>query len=159
MENYTIMDTASNEYMENTEAVFQEDLDNAGYFLEAVVNNYEKHYKTNVEFIAWVGERFSQYGSISHNGATAVAVKEYDPRHPERAFVLADHVQVTIETGKDGGFNLTLSDHDGTNSTQLVLITESMLDKWGGYYRDESALQLAPERKPITISDKFFKSL
>jgi len=155
MKTYTMLDTTK----DYTTETFEEDLYFAGEVLEGVIDNYEARYNTTVEYVAWIGERYSQYGAIGGNGASAVAVKEYDRDNPHNAFVLGDSMTIDVETGKDGGFNLAVGDHDGTTSTQLVLLTENMLDKWGGYYRDESAEQLAPEKNPIKLSQKVIESI
>ena len=156
------MDSESYDYL--WDLAWEEELESAENIITRLIKDYEKRYKTTVSYIAWKGERSSHYGAIGGNGASCVAVKDWEAHQPFiNTLPTGEYgTKLEVETGKDGGVILEVSDHDGTNHTSLVLITESMIERnttEDNYYWEDIAEQLAQKREPVKVSKSLLERI
>lgn len=96
------------------------------------IEEYEQRYHTKIAAIAFVGERFSWYGSIGGNG-TPVGTDSESLRLTD-CLVGCDDYKLTIT--EEGSLRLEKLDHDGTNSMELRLVTENELKTYYHYEYD-----------------------
>lgn len=120
--------------------------------LQSFIERYEKRYKTSVAKLVFLGKRYLHYGAIGGNGRVVGAIGGMNT--VDRALDGAD--DFIIRVTKDNKLELTKIDHDGRNTMELVLMTESELDKAG--YEDLRAFLHEKGKKPVKLDNKFLVS-
>ncbi|WP_251522080.1 hypothetical protein [Staphylococcus sp. Marseille-Q6910] len=118
------------------------------------IEEYEQRYHTKIAAIAFVGERFSWYGSIGGNG-TPVGTDSESLRLTD-CLVGCDDFAFNIT--EDKHLELVKMDHDGNNSMKLRLVTKNEFETYQ-YYSDDY-LNLAEfiyklGKKPTKVSNTF----
>lgn len=110
--------------------ILEDQIENINNELFNFIDEYEERYHTKIAAIAFVGDRFSLYGSIGGNG-TPVGTDSENLRLTDCLNGCDDYKLIITE---DNTLMLEKLDHDGSNSMELRLITENELNT---YYRYE----------------------
>lgn len=134
MEQNKLVDTIELAMQYEDELIYEDMLDiqvqNSNSILSTFIYEYENRYNTKIKAIAAVGERYSHYGSIGGNGdIVGVASEEIDFLELVRN---CDDFEILITDDKY--LSVRKHDHDGTNTMDLVLLTESEVKM---YYENE----------------------
>lgn len=130
--------------------------------LDRIVKWYEKRYNTVAHSLVFIGQRSSHYGRIGGNGAEGGYY--CDAQDTEKLFdhLNGDDVRIYIENGI---VNVGEYDHDGTNYTEMYILTESeweVLDAREEGYQDSYDVVNFVNNKgknPVKVPNKLMKSI
>lgn len=156
MDNQDIEELASDIVSDDFYQYYEDELDNVFYPVQNFIKRYEKRYNTSVSLLAFIGSRFSHYGSIGGNGTIVGRIVELDCFHD----IGTDSDSIELRIDEDKNLELIRHDHDGTNSMYMILVTESEIEKIErkyGYADHEDILHEIENKKPTTLDNKFIK--
>lgn len=161
-ESKTILDTMqlSIDVLEETENEFlyedirETELENINNEVQVFIETYEKRYHTDIAAIAFVGERFSWYGSIGGNGNPVGTSSEY--LELEDCLYGCDDFKLIIT--ERNTLRLDKLDHDGCNSMEMRLVTKNEISTYYNYENDYINLAeyvYCLEKEPTKLSNHF----
>lgn len=122
--------------------------------VQEFISRFEKRYNTDIQKIAFIGSRSSYYGSIGGAGRTVGRIQDVNDFTD---LLYGEQFKVSITEASK--LQLSVSDHDGTNYMEMVLMTENevnKLEELGSY--DVDCLQWLSEHKNSVKLDKKFIS-
>lgn len=161
-ESKTILDTMqlSLDVLEETEDEFlyedikESELEYINDEVQTFIETYEKRYHTKIAAIAFVGERFSWYGTIGGNG-NPVGVSSENLELEECLYGCDDYKLIITDQNT---LRLDKLDHDGSNSMEMRLVTENELATYYNYEYDYFNLAeyvYCLEKKPTQLFNQF----
>lgn len=161
-ENELPQDTDTEEFgnesaMDSYSDYLQDEIDYISDVIYRFVARYEKRYNTTITDVAFIGGRSSHYGSIGGAGASVGRVKDIEDIE---SIFMADEFSISITDNKNLQFNAY--DHDGTNSMQMVLMTENERNKveYMEYdYSDSDFLVYLQSKKATRLDNEFLSEL
>lgn len=157
MDNQDIEELASDIVNDDFYQYYEDEIDNVFYSLENFIKRYEKRYKTSVSLLAFIGSRSSYYGAIGGNGAIVGRIVELDSFHD--IGIYSDSIELRVNENKS--LELVRRDHDGTNTMNMILVTESEIEKIEnkyGYVDHSDILREIANKKATKLDNKFIKS-
>lgn len=149
-------------YYDDTQFYFDCEKDYVVEVLDRIVKWYEKRYNTVAHSLVFIGQRSSHYGRIGGNGAEGGYY--CDAQDTEKLFdhLGGDDVRIYIENGI---VNVEEYDHDGTNHTEMYILTENeweILDAREDGYQDSYDVVNFVNSKgknPVKVPNKLMKSI
>ena len=146
------IDSANDVYAD----VLRDELEFVTDCLQEFIRRYEVRYNTNIEHVAFIGTRSSHYGSI---GGAGVTVGRMIAAEDLKEVFYGEEFSIGITDNNT--LHFSTHDHDGSNHTEMILITanesEAVESKYDGYQSHEDYLfYLVEKGKQPTRLDKAF---
>lgn len=146
----TVDDINHDWLVEDYQLFVQDQLEDFNEALKGFLKRYEKRYSTSVHSIVFLGTRSSHYGWIG--GAGDAVGKHFIG---EVKWIDAD--AFSFHMTEDRTLELRTHDHDGTNSMEMIVITQNEYDHaYEVEYEEDMRVYMSNKGKRATKLDKQF---